>query len=635
MDWIFKSGSQYRTAAQLGISNCRRVCVSLGVDKFTFDIPGNILAETFQDSSNLFAYGSIVEVYRDTATHANRWFYGRVNTIPRSATGSDENISMELVGPWFWLEKTVYTQQWKLALNGVLGDRSVTRVILGQNAVGQSISVGAQISDVITVAAAAATPVLIGSITAPMVIPYDEQLDLTCAEVIQRMARWAPDCVGVFKYNAASLPVFSFLPPSSCTAKTVSVTSGSQLSIRRRDDITVPGVLLNFERTDTIEVNGQTQTVRSLEQQTAGNPSALGALVSTVQLRGSVSTSTSMEQKIVTATFGDSTAGSVSFWRRYIPWLDQHCIENGDASVSISGWSNPDRSIYGSEILISGEVQAWMNKKYAVLPFKAKLAYEVRDSFGTVLKREDDVVLQVQLSVTDATSGTYTTNQGGTIEAAEVVPANMAAQLYAALSRRYHEGSITVIDEECSSTVAVNNLLNISGGLTEWIGMNAMVVEVSEHIDSGTTTIQFAPPPQLAIGDLAAMLSAARNRRPSQNAPVRTTASASGQSGTAVSLSGNSAAQAGSTGGGQLTKIRLSKAADKYVEVGGTNNDITVKDGTSQTVISPSYIQITKGGTKTALLDVDRVGLATNYQVFQKQTSNGVAVTVFDWVRLY
>lgn len=533
MSWLLNTLS----ASDLGATNLRRSIHSQTVDTFTFDIPGDLL------TADLFAYGSTVQVFKDTA----RVFYGRVTSLPRQANGTQEAVSVTLSGPWWHLEHCVYQQTWKLVESGVETSKPSSRVVLGQNNQGVAITTGAQIADAINWAIAKGAPIALGTIDPDITIPFDEQTDLSCAEVIIRMARWTPDAVCWFEYSVTGNPVFHCRKRANLTAVSLPLIDAdiTDISITPRHDLIVPGVQINFEQNNEVTIDGVTSSKRTVTTQSAGTVSSIDSLISTVELQGQISSSTTVTQEITSIATGGNL-NSIPFLRQHFPLIDSICEQNGrDADVTIRTFQdlNPDYTY----ILTAGTIQPWMNKTYAVHDYVWTLDYILHEGPARAqeIKKVDGLQLVLKLSFTNCPSGTYTSTTEGVVQAAEIIPTNMAQKFYESVNVLQYEGSITTTTEESLLTPSVGNRLNLTSGRAEWATMNALITSVDLDLDSGRSTITFGPSPTLTLDDFQALLSLTRNRKASTRFPSRTTSTPSGSTGSpvAVAMGGDSAVE--------------------------------------------------------------------------------------------
>jgi len=109
-------------------------------------------------------------------------------------------------------------------------------------------------------------------------------------------------------------------------------------------------------------------------------------------------------------------------------------------------------------------------------------------------------------------------------ETAETPPSGLAQAIYNAVSVLQYEGQITFTEAECSGSVLVGNVLNLTGGLTAWTTMAAQVQRIVEDIDRGQTEIGLGVAAHLGGRDLLELIRAFRNWAPSTSRNERITA---------------------------------------------------------------------------------------------------------------
>jgi hypothetical protein len=84
--------------------------------------------------------------------------------------------------------------------------------------------------------------------------------------------------------------------------------------------------------------------------------------------------------------------------------------------------------------------------------------------------------------------------------------AGLAAAYRAGLSTLHYSGQITIVEDACAMDVRPGEVVNITGGLTAWATMNALVQEVTEDIDNGRTTVTLGVPGHLRFEDFVEMM---------------------------------------------------------------------------------------------------------------------------------
>jgi hypothetical protein len=188
--------------------------------------------------------------------------------------------------------------------------------------------------------------------------------------------------------------------------------------------------------------------------------------------------------------------------------------------------------------LISGDYQSWLQQapneiECAKALVEVDLVYSGSDpntqalfwynpaNPGTPLTDGSGVLrLPMNCKVTNAESQTY--SQLTSWSASEPVPTGYAEYLYNCLAQLHFDGDLTLTELECSDLLPIGCIFNTSDGIAAWKSMNALVLAVTEDIDSGTTSVQFGPPLNLGLGDLAELFRARLGILPSYKLQQRT-----------------------------------------------------------------------------------------------------------------
>jgi len=542
MNWLITYNGLTQTFAARGLSNLRRTRVSQAQDTVSFTCPGPY------DAAELFPFGSIVEISFQPDVGDNvRWFYGKVIQVPRSGSGTEENMDYILAGPWWHLDNLVYQQAWSAGRQvspytladgeSKLGEETVdeilydligiykSRVILGQAPAGTRLNSGQVITDVINYAIASGAPIALGTIEPDLDIPWDEQNDITCAEAIRRMLRWSPDAIAWFDYSTSPYPTFNCARRSTLASLSLPVIpeesgiqSVSALQIIPRPDIQVPAVVLKFEQVNTInDVDYESITTQKFPLSATGRE--FGALTATLQLAGTQATI--LSQQIKAKALGADVWANDAWWRAHDPSIANDEIYE---LTFIAPHSADPGEDYPNE-LTEGTVQDWMDKHVKKHIVYSTCLVTVKDSEGNDIKTEARV-LSCEIVVTDAggvippgveITKTYTrlTN----LVSGETVPAGLAESIYNSLNPLQYDGKLNLVEEEClvgaslvEARAHLGLVLNLTGGLAAWATMNALVQQIDEDVDSGRTTLSFGPPEQLSIQDLMEFLRANRGR---------------------------------------------------------------------------------------------------------------------------
>lgn len=588
--------------ADLNLSNLVRQLNSQTADSVSF------LEGASFDSDLLFPFDSIITIKRDGVA----WFAGRVAEPQRVGEPGSESLRWTAFGPWRDLEECVFQQTWphvdSETEEEATGLRS--RVILCQDDDGLRINSGQQISAALAYAITRGANLAVGTISPAIEIPWEEATDITVAEVIQRMLRWSPDCVAAFDYSTTP-PTFHVRARSGLSAASFAIGSAplSACAVAARRDLQVPGVLLRYERQDTLDE----EVCSIVIPDTAGTITGLKTVISTIQLAGS--STTTLSQRITTEAWPSDLA-SKAWWKAHIPRLK----EKDDANIGISAVTvtelDEDGEVVGElnratyhRILLSGTVQPWMSSvETRECIVKAKLA-EFSGEGEYVPGTDDDTAeikdISFKCIATDAETGTdhdRTYHTVGNSVSGEPIPTGVAAALYAAWNQLQYAGSISLLAEDVGATSYLSRKLNLTGGRSEWASMNALVVGQTDEVDGGRTTLTLGPAKRVSPDDLISLLFRFRSRRIATGWNLR-----KDPKGSAVEVrSGGPAAKNEPSEGAPLfSKLRLKHKTD------GTED--------ARLVLDPAEVK-----------DAD------DYKVFQKTTDDDdLPTTQWDYLRAH
>lgn len=559
--WTLEYDGDTRTLADWGLSGLQRRLVNQDVDTVTFRQDGAAF-----DGTPLFAYGQTVKIFRD----AVKWFEGRVDRVPRFGTPAAEGLQYVVVGPWWYLEKLVYQQGWNVRAGEGVTVLNKSRILLNVALDGTKLTTGQVIEDVLEfVRDAAGLPLAFDATHFPAVNAHvNEGLDLVCAEVIRQMLRWSPDSVTWFDYSTTP-PTLHCARRADLGTVGLPITALASLDIDSREDLQVPAVVLKFEQTNL--VNG-TPYLQVTEQK-APSESATGlepnALVATILLEGFV-------RNEVTATIETEAIDetSLAWWRAHVPKLADSRYVVIDAPTE----TNREFPHLPRE-LVTGQIAPWMNKETRREKITARIHFRAystavpgeQDESTTVF--EDNEKFTVEIVSTTATSGAYRAEESFT--PGEAVPAGLAQVLYDALNPLVFDGKLSIVEQDCSGALAMGATLNLTGGAAAWAGMNAMVQEITEDVEAGTTSASFGPAKHLGVDDLIELLRVNRQRQVFTNPLTRQTGEAYGSG--RVELGENTALS--NTTGGTLQPQRI-KLGRRGVPTAG-EIDLNFNDATS------------------------------------------------------
>ncbi|NLG01946.1 MAG: hypothetical protein GX565_17605 [Lentisphaerae bacterium] len=461
--------------------------VTGGVSTCTFFVPGPA------DAAPAWPYGTEVAVLRSgVAAGSERLFRGSVTATRHVADGTSEGVAYTVSDAWWHLEKEIYKGGRTVIAEGASapGTEQTPRILLFRTMDGTTrVSAAAAAGSGLAYAAAMGVPVQAGVIVAPVEPPADEVTDRTCAEIIQRALRWQPDAVAWIDHSTEP-PTLSITRRADMTAATLPF-AGEQVSIAPRHDLAVPGVEITFEYSG--------QRGRYIARRTAGGTSALGCARMTVTLDHEAGVPGPVQEVRVVA-LGDYT--SLSWWRTLFPWLPESAdiTEPSISPVVPEGYVN---------VLVAGQIQQWMRDDYEV--DAGRFTITCKAGFTVDGKTFTEKALTRSFTLTNAATKRYKGRSSAGWR--EPIPESLAADFYAAASPVQYEGSITLIEKECSAGRALmGKVLNVTGGRAEWAAMNAAVVSVTEEFDTGKTVIAFGPQNHLGPQDMVELIRASRMR---------------------------------------------------------------------------------------------------------------------------
>jgi len=517
--WTFTCDAIARTSAALGIANIRRTRSSQAPDVVTFTAPRQL------DAEPLFAYGATVTIHRN----ADLWFTGRILSLPVTASDTAEDHAYRLVGPWEYLQRRNYQQDWQAwsDAGGSLETTPKTRVILCQGLDEsdeiERINSGEQIGEILDYAIDAGAPITKGTIDPAIEIPWDEQVDLSCADAIIKLLRWSPDVVTWFDYSTAA-PTLHVRTRANLETLTLAIPdAASSLSVTPRYDLRIPGVIIRYERRTT---NNGTAYL-SVENESAGDDTAYDALITTIELGGASASFTANE--IETAAF-PADLNDEDWWFQNVPALLEANLDPTITGAKRQKW-DPSTEAWVDcstaekaampRYLVRGSVAEWQSESERPERVIASLAgTEIINAYDSgVVGKINQQAVEFEIVATDASTGTYHSLSSG--ENAEPTPTGLAAALYATWSHLEYDGQLTLTQRECPGDAHPGKALRITGGPAAWATMDTMIQTVTEDIFSGRTSVTFGPPRHLGPADLKSLLTAFRRRNPAYNYTAR------------------------------------------------------------------------------------------------------------------
>lgn len=480
------------------------------------------------------------------------FFYGQVAEVPRAASAESEALDYVVEDAWRALERNTFQQQtyvWDGTYQPpffVLGNfvaKDTSHVLLPYS---RSVSQGAwrvltceeQIREAVRWAIEEVSPgaaLQIGMIEIDPdgydggIVPITEDRDLKCAQVITKMLRWTPDAVLWIDHSTTPPTLhcrrWSALPGVSMALGST-VFHDAQADITPLHRLVVPGVILRFEKINTLTEDGQQSSALQLTEQKW--PEGItgredGCLIQTIDLFGQQKVVQSAEVFCPTIDANHADAATRAAWWRD---RDEYCANPliSDLAVEYVGRESED-SLNLPRELREGQIQDWMRydpelKPDGVRAEEVTITARVKfilwnDEAHTSLKSDHtvagkEVERTVRIQSTDAVSQLYTDESFTQFQEPE--PAGLARFIYEGLSVLHYSGSITITEAEIASRVTLGQRLNLTGFRAEWETMNAMVVSIEDDIGNGTTSVRFGPPQYLTAQEFTDFLRTNRER---------------------------------------------------------------------------------------------------------------------------
>ncbi|HEX4083988.1 MAG TPA: hypothetical protein VHY22_03680, partial [Chthoniobacteraceae bacterium] len=524
-------------------------------------------AGTAMDADALAAEKQPVTVYYN----GQPFFTGRLFRIPRSGSGSQEAVEYEVRDPWWDFQRCVYQQEWYEGTNsdGDISYYFLAEYVLGMNAQGVGLTNGGTIADAVSYAISCGANCQLGTIGVSAPISYDAKKNMTVGKIIQEMLHWSPDAVAWFDHSKQP-PAFNVTRIGDCAKLNLPfIGAVEKQNIHAMPELAVPVVALEYIQSNTSN-DGPSQIEVTYDIFPGNfNPGLqpLDAIVEAIRLAGAIST---YQRQPVTTTpmpavsSADEEGGpaddpTILWWQRKAPWLqnlgtpgtyDQSDIGNqlvitnvygvyqmgqgnddGSGNIAV----NPIADGYPNELL-SGTVADWMDVVWAGTNWSALVKYSYPDVQNNYTDQDWDAVnvfgpddgsgfsapclVTTAAMLTSAITQTYTDLTGET--SAEPAPIGLAQYLYETCSILFYEGNYTSVAQDCAPA-ALGVVLNLTGGRTEWAGMNALVQEIEQDLETGKTTYRFGAYGHLTIQDLLERIRAARRHTTAKYAHERVT----------------------------------------------------------------------------------------------------------------
>ena len=536
ISWTLTCGGVTQSLAAWGISAATLEFRSRDADMLSLRIDG-----AAADAAALFAYGatgSLTRIVTDgEEVTSTTWFTGTCITLQRSSAAQSEAHDYQFAGPWWRLNRQPFMVDWKCWRSGSIQTTPLPDLLLNVDLYGVPVGTRAQIGAVIDWAATCGVPVQNpGTLDYPsLIIAIDEARDLFCSDVIERQLRWAPDAVTWFDYST-SPPTFRCLRRADLTPVTLALwdlASHESVAITRRDDLTVSEAYLVYKRIDNID---DTPTLRQYVDAypPGGTGQSARPLVASIDLQGY---SSSTAKFTVTSALLPATSGTeadrIAWWKLKEPLFNSTYLKTSSLHITSAVLVDESGTVITGSLstypyeLLDGQIPNGMTFSGTAAAVqeatvKAVATYELYlDASHHQISQKRTKELSCRVKLTNVPSGDYSVLQSSST--GEDMPTGLAAALYGSLGVAQFEGSVSFVQSDLSGLVRVGNVLNLSGGRSEWATMAATIQSVREDLVEGRTTVSFGPSPKFGLQDFLELLRATRSRRVWTNPDLRNT----------------------------------------------------------------------------------------------------------------
>lgn len=539
--WTLQHASTTQSLAAWGMSSPVIQEQSFTAGQFTAQIAGDMT------TSLPWVYRDAVVIARDGVVQ----FRGTVMPDRRQGEGNREGVMFRAVDPWWWLGQGLYTQDWwDSATEAAYKVANVALFAYVTPGTGWELqSIGAEITAIIAHCNAlhGGSVMQLGTLSgagfALKPVPQREQR-ITHEAALRRCLQWIPDAVPRWDHTT-TVPTLHITQRAAATARSYSFCDGIAMmsqAITKRTDLGVTGVRIVYQGIDLL--GNPSRVVDS-----AGATSGSGVVETAVDLTGSgggksapsaPSVQPGIEQAY-TLVSEDIDPESAAWWFRhgdtgvesvsdiYVIWgtitLDEAAPENS-GKVGLGGCTR--------QWLSGGIPQALADNHTRVAIVKASMSvhtvYAPDELTGITFDKAQFKEITVRLPTTDLTGSstlllkaTGNVMGGGVGDAMLVlVETGLAAELLAIWEKEQFEGALRITRSECDEVIALGDVVNWTGGLTEWETMDAQVQSITRNIDTGTTEITLGVAAHLSLSEFME-LSRALPNQPALDLPQQAT----------------------------------------------------------------------------------------------------------------
>jgi len=533
-EWTLTFEDDTRTLRGWGMSHCVISEQSLTAGMFTAQIPGNMLAEL------PWAFEDVITLKLDGVTK----FKGVALDPEHDENGYSANIVVRFADPWWYLSQGTYEQPWWVAGTGGTQDSALVALFA-------SISPGAgwvkrPISDEIPAIIAACNTYFGGGVMQMGDLlgdgfsanPIPQRMNNATYETVLKQALgWAPGAIQQWDYTTTP-PTLSFVQRAEATARTYSFADNGVIverKFKKRSDLVVRGIKITY-----VGLNAEGQVTRTVDD--AGETTGTRLLKAVIDCGGNARGAAVTAPTVIPAQTRDYTVESEAITMTREWWF-----QYGDTGAAAAADIVVESTSPGLEFAINAPENAgkddlggcdrqWLEGGMPKSRLSANTRMGVVTGHLTVTTNKTEDASASPITTTEIKErrtvkllmpvtklrGNYTqviseasTIYNGVIPqitTGSYVTPGVAEKLLAAWSMPQYDGTFKLVKSECDEAVALGDVINVTGGLTEWADMNTQVHSLTRDIDTGTTTIQTGAAEHLGIEEYASLLPMSRLR---------------------------------------------------------------------------------------------------------------------------
>ena len=459
-----------------------------------------------------FSFGDSVVIYRD----GQPFFQGRVASIPKHASGTDEGQTLEIADAWDELDKTIYQEEWATGTTSVFQPRAVLG--LGKiSGTWTNLTVAQQIQKVLEYAISQGVELQVGSIpTGERLLPT-EVSNISCAEAMQMALKFHPDWIPWIDHSTLP-PTLHVTPIGSATGASFAVDGSSDVAdfqVVERADLLPQSVRIIYESAD--EIAGDVYRKCYVDKYpTTGPDGGPQVLTATIPLEGMKAQI--QKSRLECRTLPATQATAKAWIKAKFPQV----AGISDANMRVSVWSlelvteddadfPPPVSPQATRMaltdisqatheLVRGSMEDWMRRRAGPVRVYFKITCDATVSEDLRLVCES---LPTAVIITGTNAVTKTYKNISHWSAPADIPTGIAQSVYNALHASMpYQGSVTITAQELPAVPYHGRVISLPPA---WPTMNAPVHSVDWDVNSGRMRLGFGPAKHLAPADFLEM----------------------------------------------------------------------------------------------------------------------------------